>query len=205
MERVPNFIQHMKTCNIAFKEWSVIVQALLEGRQTLILRKGGISEEQGRFTIESNEFFLFPTKAHQNAEDLIGLDQQALLQAADGQIAEDYVTLRAFVQVEHYERVRERARILALGKYHLWTKSLIDQRFHYGKEDWLDLFVLRVFRLPKQHSLKIDPSFAGCKSWIHLAESISIQDAQPVIPEKKYRKLLTEILASFGTEQKNPT
>ena len=35
-------------CQIALKEWAVTVQALARGEQILLLRKGGIHEDQAR-------------------------------------------------------------------------------------------------------------------------------------------------------------
>ena len=43
--------------SIAFKEWAVICEALA-ATQSLILRKGGISEEGGTFRPEHAEFLL---------------------------------------------------------------------------------------------------------------------------------------------------
>ena len=188
----------MKTCQVAFKEWSVIVAALLEGRQTILLRKGGISEHEGRFTIESREFFLYPTKVHQNPESLIHGDQSQWIAATADHIGKDHVRLVAFASVEHYERVRDIDRIRALQSHHAWTESLIDQRFHWGNEDWLDVFVLRVFRLPKSIELKNDAQFAGCKSWIHLPEPLCLEGALPVIPEQIFRRTLQSILAALA-------
>ena len=42
--------------NIAFKEWAVVVDALGQGEQVLILRKGGIREERGEFHVDHREF-----------------------------------------------------------------------------------------------------------------------------------------------------
>ena len=36
---------------MAFKEWAVICRALAQGRQRLILRKGGIEEPGGQFEL----------------------------------------------------------------------------------------------------------------------------------------------------------
>ena len=56
-----------ESCGIAFKEWASVCDALLAGRQTIILRKGGISEGQapGTFVPEYSEFWLYPTWVHQ--------------------------------------------------------------------------------------------------------------------------------------------
>ena len=49
----------------ALKDWAVICRALAEGRQALVLRKGGIAEHSGDFTLEHDRFWLFPTYVHQ--------------------------------------------------------------------------------------------------------------------------------------------
>ncbi|HVZ81376.1 MAG TPA: DUF1802 family protein, partial [bacterium] len=51
--------------NIALKEWAVVLKALEEGKQTILLRKGGIAEEGGEFKPEHPEFFLYPTFEHE--------------------------------------------------------------------------------------------------------------------------------------------
>ena len=49
----------------ALKEWATIVNALENGDQTVLLRKGGILEDSSGFVVESEKFFLFPTFEHQ--------------------------------------------------------------------------------------------------------------------------------------------
>src|SRR5258707_4808384 len=54
----------------AFKEWAVICQALAEGRQALILRKGGIAEHGGGFRVEPTPFWLYPPYFHEKQSGL---------------------------------------------------------------------------------------------------------------------------------------
>src|SRR3989442_12696077 len=62
----------MQTVNtLALKEWAVVVHALGIGKQTLLLRKGGLNERHGRFATEPTEFFLFPTYVHQMAQGVV--------------------------------------------------------------------------------------------------------------------------------------
>ncbi len=49
-------------CRTAFKEWAAVCAALSAGRQTVILRKGGIAEGPGGFQPEHGEFWLLPTR-----------------------------------------------------------------------------------------------------------------------------------------------
>ena len=51
---------------LALKEWAAVVHALVDGRQTVLLRKGGIHEK--RFTVRGSRFVVFPTVAHSHAE-----------------------------------------------------------------------------------------------------------------------------------------
>ena len=54
-----------------FKEWAVIVEALGQGEQIVILRKGGIAEGRDGFRAEHERFWLFPTRFHQQAEGVV--------------------------------------------------------------------------------------------------------------------------------------
>ena len=48
----------MKNGMIALKEWASVCKALEEGKQILLLRKGGIMEFRKGFEMKHNEFFL---------------------------------------------------------------------------------------------------------------------------------------------------
>ena len=65
----------------ALKEWSAAVHALLDGRQHVLLRKGGIGEK--RFEVAAQEFLLFPTVAHSHAER-VRPEHRDLLAPAEG-------------------------------------------------------------------------------------------------------------------------
>src|SRR6188472_2307864 len=55
---------------IALKEWAIICKALEEGKQILLLRKGGIMEYRKGFEVKHNEFLLYPTFEHQSIESI---------------------------------------------------------------------------------------------------------------------------------------
>src|SRR3954471_13619524 len=66
--------------NVALKEWASVCSALEEGRQMVLLRKGGILEAIGGFELEHPQFFLFPTYLHQNAQMLKEPERKRLVQ-----------------------------------------------------------------------------------------------------------------------------
>lgn len=58
----------MTSLPIALKEWAVAVNALEEGTQILIMRKGGIIEETRDFQVKTDSFYFYPTYEHQKKE-----------------------------------------------------------------------------------------------------------------------------------------
>ena len=79
----------------AFKEWAVICRALAEGRQALILRKGGIAEPGPTFQPEHSHFWLYPTYGFE-IHTLAGL---LILAAIWGWTALDYFSPRRRISV----------------------------------------------------------------------------------------------------------
>ena len=57
--------------SIAFKEWAVVCAALGSGRQAIILRKGGIDEGRDGFRVKHGEFWLLPTRFHQDEKQIV--------------------------------------------------------------------------------------------------------------------------------------
>lgn len=51
--------------SIGFKEWALVCEALGNGTQSIILRKGGIAEGRDGFRFKHDEFLLFPTLFHE--------------------------------------------------------------------------------------------------------------------------------------------
>jgi len=80
----------------ALKEWSAAVHAMLDGRQTVLLRKGGIGEK--RFDLAAPEFVFFPTVAHGHAER-VRPEHRDLLDAAASDSTETELVVRAGAKV----------------------------------------------------------------------------------------------------------
>jgi hypothetical protein len=53
---------------LALKEWAIVCRALEEGKQSILLRKGGILEYKKGFEISQKIFLLYPTFEHQSKE-----------------------------------------------------------------------------------------------------------------------------------------
>src|SRR5579884_3234518 len=103
------------TLQHAFKEWAVVCQALAQGTQSLILRKGGIEED---FTLEQRRFWLYPTYTHQQ-NDGIKPEARPLLAEVEAQRPPaGIVRLSHWAEVTGIYRVHELMPALMLAHLH---------------------------------------------------------------------------------------
>lgn len=182
---------------IALKEWATVCQALEDGRQVLLLRKGGIYESAGEFELENRQFMLFPTYLHQNLDML----KPAAHTGFEPRSAEPaQVRLSAAGVVTDIVQLQSRAQMDALDDEHVWAKPLIDMRFHYRPQNPLYLMLVRAYRLPRALLVENTPAYAGCKSWVPLDEPVSTGDATPALDDAKYdarrRSILDRVAAA---------
>lgn len=187
-----------KENHVAFKEWASIVNALREGKQILILRKGGIREESGEFQIEHKEFFLFPTYEHQNKEDLKPIAYDILDQTIQMKPDPAKTPVRYYAQTANVIHLTEESDLKRLEPYHVWSEKAIKQRFHFGRQKGLFVLPVRIFQLPSPHLIAAnDPDYSGCKSWVELKQKLSTQGAQPVVSVPDFKKRLEAINSLF--------
>src|SRR5438045_4945909 len=103
---------------IALKEWKLVTDALLSGRQAILLRKGGIYESGGEFELEHRRFVFFPTYIHQNLT-MLKPDAQSGFAARSAEPAT--VNLAVAGEVTDIVHVQSRAQIDALDAEHVWA------------------------------------------------------------------------------------
>ncbi len=208
----------MKTCptktmqlesRIAFKEWAVVCAALATGRQTMILRKGGIHEGREGFRVEHREFWLFPTGFHQQREDVIP-DAWPLLDELQSRGQPPAIELGLYAVVENVNHILDREALARLSGQHIWSEATVEQRFDY-RTPGLFALVVRVFRRPTPISMVDSPHFAGCKSWVELTDALPTSDLQPVLDDatfgqqrNKIQQLLANQPADYLTSPKFP-
>lgn len=179
---------------VAFKEWAAVCGALAAGRQALILRKGGIAEGNGGFRPEHAEFLLYPTFFH---EHRAGVKPGALplLAAAEAERpAAGTVRLAHLARVAAVARVGRLETALALDPLHVWTPAVVEQRFHY-RGPGLFVLAVRVLALPRPVEVPERPEYAGCKTWVPLADPIDPAGATPVLPDDEFAKQLAALEA----------
>lgn len=178
---------------VAFKEWAIVVDALGRGEQTIILRKGGISEGRGGFQPEHGEFLLFPTLFHQQRENVIPRAQARYDLIAPGFPPKDRLRLEYLARVTGWEKVESAMLLRNLTGHHIWRDEVIEERFDWSKHKHIYCIFVRTYVLPKPVELPMMPEYAGCKSWITLNEEVSVQGAVPVLDEEEFASRIRQL------------
>ena len=109
----------------AFKEWAVICRALADGRQALVLRKGGIAEAGGTFQVEHTRFWLYPTYVHQQRAGIKPEAVPLLEQAEAERPPAGMIRLSHFTEVAGVYQAQNLVAALALDELHLWSAATV--------------------------------------------------------------------------------
>ena len=176
----------MRTTNpMALKEWAMVVKVLQEGRQILLLRKGGIAEAGGQFRIQHTEFFLYPTFLHQDKQYIRPEFSSAVDEIQKGE-AFGQVRIGSYAVVEEAIQATDLALLQKLEPYHIWTSAYIDLRYHYKPENPLYVMLLRTYTLPQVVEFEETRTYKGCKSWVPLDFEIATAGATPALSDHDF-------------------
>ena len=151
----------------AFKEWAAICRALAQGRQRVILRKGGIVEPGGHFELAHREFLLMPTFLHQAPESLVPEARDLLVDIDADRPPEGTVVFRHRARVIHAIRIESLEGVARFRGDHVWADHVVAERFHRWRDE-LHVLEVEVTALPEPLVLPWQDSFGGCKSWVEV-------------------------------------
>jgi len=182
----------LNNMSVAFKEWAVVCEAIGSGRQSIMLRKGGIAEGRDGFAFKHQEFFLFPTWFHEQLEKTTLLVGTTLPPQLEGEIE-----IRHAVTLEWSRLVTDASRLPALRPFHILHDSVIEERFRYDETQGIHVAFVRGFRLESPRRLPIQTNFGGCRSWLDLPELKDIR-LMPVITDEEHAARRDALQALLG-------
>lgn len=183
--------------DLALKEWAVVIKAMLQGRQVLLLRKGGI--EETAFELRGREFWLFPTHEHQSPER-IRPEFHEWLKETEGEWEPKWIALKAYGIVEAVFSVGEETPLVKLTDEHIWTESHLKTRLRYKPRLPLYALIVRVYHLPIPHRLENHPDYSGCRSWVPLKEPLPTEGLRPVLSGEAFSERLERIRKVLGKD-----
>jgi hypothetical protein len=154
--------------SVALKEWGAAAAALLDGRQTVLLRKGGIHEKS--FRVDRDRFVLFPTVAHSH-RDRVRPEHRDLLVPGAAQVHEEAATftVRCGVSLVDVVAVERPEGLAGIDDLHIWTEESVRMdRLEFRPKHRLQVLVVRAVELADPLTLPRLEAYAGCRSWVEL-------------------------------------
>jgi hypothetical protein len=178
----------------ALKEWSAAVHALLDGRQTVLLRKGGIGEK--RFEVAASRFLLFPTVAHSHL-GRVRPEHRDLVSRAAADSTDAEIVVRAGAQVVDAVEVTRVEGLEKIARQHIWTaESVREDRLDFRPRHRLTVLVVSAVPLSEPVRLVRTPEYRGCTSWVTLP--VAPQWGTPVRDATVLADIAAEVRRSVG-------
>lgn len=181
----------MDSLHNALKEWAVAVRALERGVTALVVRKGGIREKA--FAVQDTRFLLLPGYEHQRP-DLLKPQHRGLMDGIPDLSDDGPLRFTSFAEVVGAYEVSEADDLAALDPYHIWSPEYAESRFKWRPKKPLTVLVLRTHLLAKPVELPYSEAYGGCKSWISLAESVSVEGSRPALDDAAFEDLVSPAL-----------
>ncbi|MGK7908249.1 MAG: DUF1802 family protein [Synechococcus sp.] len=185
------------TLSSALKEWHVAVQALEAGETILLLRKGGIREEGGKFSVSRHRILLYPAYEHQKPH-LLKPAYANSVQTVEPAWHPVTVTLSAWADIDPILELSQPESLKRLLPFHIWNEQFATDRLRWKPRQPLYLLLLRTHRLPSPVSIPYRQEYGGCRSWIDLAQEISLDGSMPVLDDDSYQALVQTIRAAIA-------
>ena len=110
------------------KEWATVVKALEYGKQTVILRKGGILETASGFRVESKKFLLFPTWEHQETKHVKPEYHDFLNETLNHKPKQGYNIITSLAEILDEKDIFSKEIVNRLSSFHVWSDEYIEER-----------------------------------------------------------------------------
>lgn len=161
---------------LALKEWGAVAHAVLDGRQTVLLRKGGIHEraftanpQDGQASGPAEGFVIFPTVEHSHVERVRSEHADVLAAGASDVHEGGTFTVRCGVTLVDVVPVVDPERLPGIADLHIWTNESVQrERVDFRPRHAVQALVVRAVELPEPVTLPRLDEYGGCKSWLDL-------------------------------------
>ena len=179
--------------SIGFKEWVLVCEEIGSGRQSIILRKGGIAEGREGFRFQHPDFLMLPTLFHEQIAKLKLPDGSTLPKLVEGEH-----TISYRIVVEWTQDLTDWQQISRLEPFHLWREHVIRERFDYEEKQGLSLAFVRAYRLRRPAVFPDSPKYGGCRSWVTLPDLDEMLHCDPVLDEEQHRKVAAAVQSALA-------
>lgn len=188
--------------NIGLKEWAVTTAALGRGDQIFMLRKGGIREDGRHFKIEHEKFLLYPGLFHEGEQLLKPENQSLLSETADADFSSE-IPFTVYCELIETIEISEEHQVRALDEFHIWSKEFAVKRFNWKPRHPLKLMIVRAYCLENSTKVAVGDGYAGCKSWVDLADEIDLSQLTPALSDSEFDAQVSKIHEALAAQPAN--
>jgi hypothetical protein len=180
---------------ISFKEWQVVCDALASGRQSILLRKGGIHEGRAGFSFAHESFFLFPTRFHAIGDHV----REGHVEVAPEWQPGDIIRITHHAEAAWAVTLTDWEKVRALEPFHIYSEKTVRDRFDWeGKgmaSGSIHVALVRVRELAQPWEFAYEPEYGGCRSWVKLPEPPAgwRESARPVLDDSAFQELAAKV------------
>jgi len=171
----------MDKINKCLKEWNATVEALGQGKQSLLIRT---------YKTTLKEFLLYPTVSYALKDDYLDsfqkkhqsfVEENALPKKEDEKVEiKYYATLEQISEKSAQSTSR-------LQKYYIWTPEHV-KSYLRGQKAYV--WALRVYELKEPFMAEPTP---GAIRYANLKEEVSLEGIKPVISDDKFSKTIKAV------------
>ena len=180
-------------CQMALKEWAITVEAMAQGDQVLLLRKGGIHEDGKNFRVIHREFLFYPTYLHQKEDLLQPAHQPALRKMLEQPQDDRKITFSYWAKAEEVLEISDQEKVDNLEPHYIWTTAYAQSRLHWKPMLPLSVMLLRVYKLEKPVTVPYLPEYGGCTSWVDVLSDVNLGKMEPVLDDSEFQRRVDEI------------
>ncbi len=184
----------------ALKEWAVVCDALRSGRQSVLLRKGGIIEETRDFKLVEERFLMYPTYEHQNLESVQEPYREGFKTTLETKPPDEVVRIDAWAEVTDLFLTHDLDALLALSDLYAWSEDYIRMRMAYKPRKPMNVVIVRAHRLPHAIEHPVLEHFAGCKSWVPLDDAVPLDGSTPATDDDTHAARVERVATALQQE-----
>ncbi len=170
----------MKKINKCLKEWNATIEALGQGKQTILIRN---------YKTNVSEFLLYPTVSYALKDNYLEsfqnkckvfVEENSLPEKKDNK-----VLIKYFAIVE--EIIDKPVSRISFDKYYIWTR---DHVVNYMTGKTAFIWLLRVYKLKEAYWADPTP---GAIRYANLKNEVSIENIKPVISDSEFVKIVDKL------------
>jgi hypothetical protein len=191
----------------SYKEWAVVVRALLAGEQIVDVRKGGIRETDRHFQVRAGRFWLYPTSEHQQPE-LLKPAYRRWIEDARPAAQDGTIRIEGWADVVGTLTVTEPEVLARLDSKLIWSSEYAESRLRWKRRDPLWVLALRAHRLAEPIDVPWRDEYRGCTSWVDLQDLPDDPEAgasEPALSDESFAARLELVEEQLGRRFEQPS